>query len=275
MLIFLTGHEIRTGKTLRAQSVFALAGSHRWIISGTPIQNRWEDLASLLKFLRAYPDHDIRQLTRLLKQNKSTSNIGQMLASICLRRSKKAVELPTRTDKVHRVEFDFDDRASYNKARDKVIHHLQWGVESTELNEYANILAKMNALRHMCNLGAHYRPSSSFNETRGVQDGALQQLFESMTSTGVAICSRCGEGLLDSDNSGLAADMDNSSPRYHLTLCGFLTCAACSALAKDRVSLDVTDCVHGTSCPSGRVSVPKESDTLSTSCSNELPVKMR
>lgn len=207
-----------------------------------------------------------------------------MLASICLRRSKKAIELPTRTDKVHRVEFDFDDRARYNIARDKVIHHLQWGVESAELNAYSNVLAKMNALRQMCNLGAHYRSASSFNETKEVQeaqeaqeaqDGMLQQLFDGMTSTGVAICSRCGEGLLDSDDSGRAADMDVSSARPHLTLCGVLTCAPCSALTKDTVSLDVTGCVHGISCPSGPVNVPGESVTLSTSCTSDLPVKIR
>ena len=180
-----------------------------------------------------------------------------------------------RTDKVHRVEFDFQDRAIYNQARDKVIHHLQWGVESADLNAYSNILAKMNALRQMCNLGAHYRPSSSVEGTREVLEGTLQQLFESMTSTGVAVCSRCGEDLLDPDNSGRTADVDDTSTRPRLTLCGILTCATCCAMAKDTVSLDVTGCVHGMSCPDGPVNVPKESDELLTSCTNDLPVKMR
>ena len=180
-----------------------------------------------------------------------------------------------RTDKVHRVEFDCNDHASYNKARDKVIHHLQWGVESAELNTYSNILAKMNALRQMCNLGAHYRPSSSVKERRESADGKLQQLFESMTSTGVAVCSRCGEDLLDSDDSGRAADVDDTSARPQLTLCGILTCATCSTLAKDTVSLDVGGCVHGISCPNGPVHVRKESDELSTSCTKEIPMKVR
>ena len=256
----------------------ALAGKYRWIITGTPIQNRWEDLASLLKFLKAYPDHDIKQITRLLKQNKTSSGFGQLLASICLRRSKKAIELPMRVDKVHSVEFDFEDRAMYNSARDKVTHHLQWGVESAGLNAYSNILAKMNALRQMCNLGACYRPASSFNETQEfqeAQDGMLQQVFDGMVSAGAAICSRCGEGLLDSDDIGRAADLETSPAQPHLTLCGVLTCATCSAVARDTVSLDMTVCVHGTSCPNGPVNAPKESDTLSTTCINELPVKMR
>lgn len=180
-----------------------------------------------------------------------------------------------RTDRVHRVEFDFNDHASYNKARDKVIQHLQWGVESAELNAYSNVLAKMNALRQMCNLGAHYRPSSSVEKTREALNGTLQQLFDGMTSSGVAVCSRCGEDLLDSDDGGRAADVDHTSAQPYLTLCGILTCAICSALAKDTGSLDVTDCVHGTSCPNGPVSVPKESDELSTSCTNDLPVKIR
>ena len=201
-----------------------------------------------------------------------------MLASICLRRSKKAIELPLRADKVYTVDLDFDERALYNSAKDKVIHHLQWGVESADLNAYSNILAKMNALRQLCNLGAYYRPASSVNEMQEFeegQDGMLQRLFDGMVSTGAAICSRCGEDLLDSDDVGRAGDMEISSAQPHLTLCGVLSCATCCALARDTVSLDMTGCVHGTSCPNGPVNVPKESDTLSTSCVNELPVKIR
>ena len=41
----------------------------------------------------------------MLRQKIANSPIRSMLVSICLRRSKKAIDLPERIDRIHEVDF--------------------------------------------------------------------------------------------------------------------------------------------------------------------------
>jgi SNF2 family DNA or RNA helicase len=46
---------IQNRSSKRAQAVFALHARYRWYLTGIPIQNRLEDLGSLVEFLRVDP----------------------------------------------------------------------------------------------------------------------------------------------------------------------------------------------------------------------------
>ena len=52
------GHTIRNKRTTLAKSVLELVGERRWVVTGTPIQNRIDDLWVLLLFLRLEPFND-------------------------------------------------------------------------------------------------------------------------------------------------------------------------------------------------------------------------
>ncbi|KAL8822737.1 MAG: hypothetical protein Q9191_006532, partial [Dirinaria sp. TL-2023a] len=174
------GHEIRTGTTLRARSVCALQGHFRWVVTGTPIQNRFEDLASLFNFLNAYPDHDLKSLTRMLRAKKTDADLKRALLSICLRRSKAIINLPSRIDEIHKVKFDDHEVAAYNRTKDGIIDYLQTEVLFRENATYSNILVRINTLRQMCNLGIHH-PNHAQQPTQAQTHKSV--IFSFWTST--------------------------------------------------------------------------------------------
>lgn len=48
-------HIVRNRKSQSLQGVCNLRGKHRWCLTGTPIQNKEEDLYALFKFLKCRP----------------------------------------------------------------------------------------------------------------------------------------------------------------------------------------------------------------------------
>ena len=53
------GHNIRNPKSQSSIGCSSLSDDHRWVLTGTPVQNKLEDLYSLIRFLRLSPFDDI------------------------------------------------------------------------------------------------------------------------------------------------------------------------------------------------------------------------
>ncbi|KAF3354868.1 hypothetical protein VdG1_04524 [Verticillium dahliae VDG1] len=49
------GHNIKNRQSKTAKACYEIAAEHRWVLTGTPIVNRLEDLFSLVRFLRVEP----------------------------------------------------------------------------------------------------------------------------------------------------------------------------------------------------------------------------
>jgi SNF2 family DNA or RNA helicase len=98
-------HFIRNGNSRMARAVCDLEAISRWAVTGTPIQNRLGDLASLLKFIRPYPytdpknfDADVSQTWKSGKDEEAVNRLKRLLACLLLRRPKGAIDLPARRD---------------------------------------------------------------------------------------------------------------------------------------------------------------------------------
>ncbi|RSM00791.1 hypothetical protein CEP52_008933 [Fusarium oligoseptatum] len=81
-------HLIRNANSKMSQAVCALKSRSRWAVTGTPIQNRLGDLATLFKFIRAHPYTDQRRfdvdISRLWKAGEYEEAIKKAQASLGL-----------------------------------------------------------------------------------------------------------------------------------------------------------------------------------------------
>ena len=275
----LTAHEIRTGTIEKAKAVCALRGDLRWAISGTPIQNRWEDLAGLLGFLKVYPDDDIRSLKAMLRTNATNLCVRRMLALLCLRRSKKTIQLPGRIDKIHTLKFDADEAVQYKITNASISGYLQQESLHKSLGTYSNILSKINSLRQLCNLGTYYQRELHDTAGFGTGDTGMQGLFDGMLSAGVAMCSICNRDLStmrDEVTGWPGAAPDASEPSQpRLTTCGELFCTSCFTPSKIATHPQDRGCQHQPSCQFFAVTLFSFVTAPTFHAPSRLPVKMR
>ena len=268
-------HEIRAGTSLKAKAICDLRAYAYWTVTGTPIQNKWDDLASLLKFLRVYPDEDITSLKARLRSKIATSDVRSMLATLCLRRSKRALNLPNRTDSIHKLNFDAEEAEYYKVVNDRVTGFLEQQAGQMNLGAYSTILTKINSLRQICNLGKHYR---SDRGTKVTKNTMMQGVFDGMASAGVAVCCKCDRDLSagDENNGSAVKGTDSLEPsKIRIATCGELVCASCFELSETVRCPSDGRCKHQSSCEVFTVDSSGSSDPSISEVDSGLPVKMR
>ena len=118
-------HTIKTITTAQAQACFALAAHRRWCLSGTPLQNKLDDLFALMHFLKLEPFSE-RQwwqtfVARTMTTDGGVRRLAKFLPFVTLRRTKKQiidgkpiVELPPRVDTIVEVELSEKERKVYD-----------------------------------------------------------------------------------------------------------------------------------------------------------------
>ena len=267
-------HIIRVDTTFTAKAVCALRSHLRWALSGTPINNKWEDLASLLNFLKAVPDENMKSISAMLKSDVPNALMRTLLGSIYLRRSKNALDLPRRRDRIHKVDFGPKESEHYKAINERVIGFVVQETASKNPRMYSNVLVKINWLRRICNLGTCYRQQSYDVESDAIHP---QEIFDTMLSAGMAICAVCGKDLSMADDSdeppnGANEDPESSQPR--LLTCGKVICASCVSLSRT-LMFYLGACQHQPRCASSSVSLSNPLTTTTIAPYSSLPVKMK
>ncbi|KAK3905707.1 SNF2 family N-terminal domain-containing protein [Staphylotrichum tortipilum] len=113
-------HTIREQNTLGFKAVCRLQASRRWAVTGTPVQNKLEDLAALLAFLRLKPFDERSKFLQFIIQPFKMADpeivpkLRLLVDTITLRRLKDKIHLPARTDEVIRLDFSPEEQQVYD-----------------------------------------------------------------------------------------------------------------------------------------------------------------
>lgn len=151
-------HMIRNQDTNVFKAACAILSKRRWAVTGTPIQNRLDDLGALIRFLKVYPFNEKGSFEQhFLVPFKAgdpqvVSNLHLLVGSMTLRRSKDKIDLPGRVETLERLEFSDSESALY-EAFAKDSHrklHAMIGDGRLKGRSYAHVLVNITRLRLVC-----------------------------------------------------------------------------------------------------------------------------
>ncbi|KAK2593643.1 hypothetical protein QQS21_008647 [Conoideocrella luteorostrata] len=255
-------HLIRNGNSKMSQAICALSSKSRWAVTGTPIQNRLGDLATLFKFIRAHPytdrrcfDTDISRLWKTGEYQEAIKRLKRLSACLLLRRAKGTVSLPPRHDTQCPVDFTHDERALYNKLRQQAIisidEALQREFESSRAGMYVNVLQQIESLRLVCNLGLHYHTRhgkvSQYSQVIDNWTTIAQSTFNVQRDMGHLVCSQCSSTLEITET--LLEDPAVTQHHPVFFSCLKFVCGDCT-----QKTVQAVTCGHHPRCPMAHVS---------------------
>lgn len=112
-------HMIREQGTMQSQAVCSLSAQRRWAVTGTPVQNKLDDLGALIKFLRIQPFSNKGGFAQhILSPFKNADpeilpKLRLLVDTVTLRRLKDRIDLPARHDQIVRLSFSDDENELY------------------------------------------------------------------------------------------------------------------------------------------------------------------
>jgi DNA repair protein RAD5 len=159
-------HLIKNRRSKSARACYELKATHRWVLTGTPIVNRLEDLFSLVRFLKVEPWSNFSFWKTFItvpfesKDYIRALNVVQtVLEPLVLRRTKTMktpegealVPLPPRTVTIEEVELSEQERDIYDLIYHRAKRAFNDNIEAgTLLKSYSTIFAQILRLRQTC-----------------------------------------------------------------------------------------------------------------------------
>ena len=258
-------HTIREQKAMQSHAAYALLADRRWCLTGTPIQNRIEDLGSLTRFLRMYPYDSAGRFNQYIKSPAMSGDVEFLKSlrifvdSFTLRRTKDTVDLPDRQDIIEELEFSSDESKMYNVFRFRIgqafqeIDNDSSGKKGITGNGklHHRVLSAIMTLRLICDHGRDLLKDKDRadlkkaldNESKGKSEDDAIDLdedgrfappltewkaydhFGMLSDAGFDACRECGKGIIP--DTPQADEEDASTIRGYMLPCYDLLCPDC------------------------------------------------
>lgn len=155
---------IKNFKTRISQNIKKLKSPYTFVLTGTPLENKLEELYSIVQFVNPFilgpffrfmHDHRITDDNGKVKGYRDLNRIGELLGDTMIRRRKKDVllQLPERMDKILYVPMTEEQRAIHNEYQDYVAQLVNKWRRQGFLNEKdrQNLMIFLNMMRMACN----------------------------------------------------------------------------------------------------------------------------
>ncbi|KAL9110915.1 MAG: hypothetical protein Q9227_004530 [Pyrenula ochraceoflavens] len=195
-------HIIRRPATKLNRAVSELSANSRWCLTGTPIQNRLEDIGALFAFVRARPFDSMAMFRRFIsipfdegeqRRSIAAEHLGKFIDSVCLRRTRELLDLPEGQNRVRRITFSMEERNQYEQTKQKMIRAIRQRAGEYDQQSMFGMFQAQLQLRILCNHGTFQHRFSWARTRRDVLDE--QDTLCSLRKNGETNCSSCGQIL--------------------------------------------------------------------------------
>ena len=159
-------HFIKNRQSKTAKACYEINAQHRWVLTGTPIVNRLEDLFSLVHFLRVEPWSNYSFWKTFITVPFESKDflraldvVQTVLEPLVMRRTKDMqtpdgqalVPLPPRTIEIEELELSKQEREVYDYIFTRAKRTFNATMEAgTLLKSYTTIFAQILRLRQSC-----------------------------------------------------------------------------------------------------------------------------
>ncbi|KKF94219.1 DNA repair protein RAD5 [Ceratocystis platani] len=159
-------HTIKNRISKTAKACYGLAATHRWVLTGTPVVNRLEDLFSLVRFLGVEPWNNFSYWRTFITLPFEARNfvraldvVQTVLEPLVMRRTKDMktpsgeplVPLPAKVIEIVEVELSQTERDIYNHVLAMAQNSLSENMANgTVFKAYTSIFAQIMRLRQVC-----------------------------------------------------------------------------------------------------------------------------
>ncbi|KAI1142211.1 SNF2 family N-terminal domain-containing protein [Hypoxylon sp. FL0543] len=248
-------HMIREQSTLQFKAICRLQANRRWAVTGTPVQNKLDDLAALLAFLRLKPFDDKSKFTQYITapfkvcDPEIVPKLRILVDSVTLRRLKDKIDLPPRKDEIVRLDFSPSERRLYDlfekNAQDKVqvlaagrekmiggrtyIHILQSILRLRLISAHGRDLLSdedLEVVQGMTQESAIDLDSDDDDDKPALTESRAYEAFELMQETNSDLCISCQRKIGSNDSADIASEREEDVLGY-MTACFHLLCTTC------------------------------------------------
>lgn len=243
-------HTIREQRALQSQAIYSLEAQRRWCLTGTPIQNRLDDLGSLTRFLRIYPYDTAARFNQYIRGPAQAGDPGFLKAlrvfvdSFTLRRLRDRIDLPERKDFVELLDFSPEERTLHDFFKEIAHVQIQELARAREKNSGVqhHVLRGIMTLRLICAHGRDLLKEKDLERLKGISKTeaidvddlkpptiSARSAYESlnlMTEADLDLCRRC-ERKISSGNAQVDSEDDDQGIRCYILPCFDLICADC------------------------------------------------